>query len=693
MSKNVIYLDNNATTCVSPEVLGAMQPFFTEEYGNPSSIHRFGGHVKRYVDEAREKVAALIGASADEIYFTSCGSESDNMALKGFTEVHGDRTSIITSSVEHQAILQTVRYLKERGVSVIELPVDSEGMIYPSVFDSISITKDTLVSLMWANNETGVIFPIEEIAAKVKSSGGFFHTDAVQAVGKIAIDVKKMPIDILSLSGHKLHAPKGIGAIYIRKGTDLGIFMHGGHQERGLRAGTENVPYIVGLGKACELAMKHMEEENTRVKQMRDRLESALMSTCAGAKLNGKKDSRLPNTLNISFEFIEGEAILLLLDENRIAASSGSACTTGSLEPSHVLRAMGIPYTFAHSSTRFSMSRYTQESDIDEVIRVMPGIVDRLRKISPFVSKEESIKYIRQDIAKLKKEKNAIILAHTYQPGEVQDIADYVGDSYGLSVEASKAEADVIVFCGVRFMAETAAILNPSRKVILAEPHAGCPMADMITPEELRRLKSKYPDHLVMCYVNSTAEIKALSDVCCTSSNAVKIANKLPAGKGIIFVPDKHLGSFVQEQTGREMVFCDGFCPTHQQIKPEMLKAARNQYPDAMILIHPEAAHECRVLADQVMSTGQMCDYVKTSTQKKFIIATELGIIHTLKKDNPDKTFIPLTENLMCPNMKKGNITNVKLALEGSHGEVIKIDEAVAAKARLALQKMLDYSR
>ncbi len=296
------------------------------------------------------------------------------------------------------------------------------------------------------------------------------------------------------------------------------------------------------------------------------------------------------------------------------------------------------------------------------------------------------------EIEQLKKEKKAVILAHTYQPGEVQDIADYVGDSYGLSVEASKVSAEMIIFCGVRFMAETAAILNPSRTVILPEPDAGCPMADMITADELQELKNKYPDYLVMCYVNSTAEIKALSDVCCTSSNAVKIAKKLPSDKGIIFVPDMHLGSYVQEQTGRKMFLWEGFCPTHARISPQMLKDARDKYKNALIMIHPEAPHECRILADLVFSTGQMCDYVKGSSCKEFVIATETGILHSLEKSNPDKTFIPLSAQLNCPNMKKGNLLSVKKALEGNCGEIIRIGENVSRSALVSLKKMLELS-
>ena len=299
---------------------------------------------------------------------------------------------------------------------------------------------------------------------------------------------------------------------------------------------------------------------------------------------------------------------------------------------------------------------------------------------------------IHEEISQLKKERNAVILAHTYQPGSVQDIADFVGDSYGLSVEATRTEASMIVFCGVRFMAETAAILNTSRPVVLPESLAGCPMAEMITAQELIELKKKHPHHLVMCYVNSTAEIKALSDVCCTSSNALTIAQKLPADREIIFVPDRHLGSWVQEKTGREMVLWDGFCPTHLRITTDMIVSARSEHPDAEVLIHPEAPHECRELADAVLSTGGMCSYVAKSDVSEFIIATEIGLLHTLKKNNPTKQFFALSDAVICPNMKRGTLLSVKYALMGVGGETVKVDKNIAASALKSLEKMLELS-
>lgn len=299
---------------------------------------------------------------------------------------------------------------------------------------------------------------------------------------------------------------------------------------------------------------------------------------------------------------------------------------------------------------------------------------------------------IEDRIARVKRERNAVILCHTYQPGPVQDSADYVGDSYGLSVEAARTTADLIVFCGVRFMAETAAILNPQRRVILAEPNAGCPMADMIDADDLRQLRRQYPDHLVMCYVNSTAEVKALSDVCCTSSNALAIARRLPKDRGIIFVPDCHLGDYVQEQTGREMVLWKGFCPTHAHLTPDMLRAARVQYPGAPILIHPEAQRECRHLADQVLSTGGMCSFVRQDSAVEYVIATEIGIMHTLQTQNPGKRFHSIDERITCPNMKRGSVVSTLAALEGTGGELIEVAPDIAARARVCLQKMLDLS-
>jgi len=384
---NVIYMDNNATTRVAPEVVEAMMPFLTESYGNPSSMHTFGGHVGQDVKDARIKVAALLGAEPGEITFTSCGTESDSTAILSALRTDPEKRHIVTTRVEHPAVknlcenLETVTGHKYR---VTRLKVDAEGMLDMAEYQA-ALSEDTaIVSVMWANNETGVIFPVAEMAGMAKERGILFHTDAVQAVGKIAIDLKSLDIDFLSLSGHKLHAPKGVGVLYIKRGTLFVPFMMGGHQEHGRRGGTENVTSIVGLGRACELAAEKMIEENSRVKQLRDRLEEKLLAAIPKSMLNGHKTERLPNTANISFEFVEGEAILLHMNQHGICASSGSACTSGSLEPSHVLRAMGVPFTAAHGSIRFSLSVYNTVEEVDLVIAKMPAIIESLRKLSPF---------------------------------------------------------------------------------------------------------------------------------------------------------------------------------------------------------------------------------------------------------------------------------------------------------------------
>lgn len=382
------YLDNNATTLVAPEVLEEMLPFFKEYYGNPSSMHAFGGVVQKKVDAAREKLAALLHADPSEIIFTSCGSESDNTAIFGTANAMGPGSTIITTRVEHPAVLQPCRKLKELGYKVFEIGVHGDGTLDMDEYKAaLSAPGKKLVTMMWANNETGVIFPIKECAELAKAAGAYFHTDAVQAMGKLTeVNVAETPVDMLSLSGHKLHAPKGIGALYVRKGTHYNPFLLGGHQENGRRAGTENVPYIVGLGKAAELAKADLAtDEVERIKRLRDKLQEELLKL-PDARLNGSLTKRLPNTLNISFEFIEGEALLYHLSDAGICASSGSACSSGSLEPSHVIRAMGIPFTAVHGSLRFSLSRYNTKEDINQVIEVMPGIVDKLRKISPFVN-------------------------------------------------------------------------------------------------------------------------------------------------------------------------------------------------------------------------------------------------------------------------------------------------------------------
>jgi cysteine desulfurase len=379
-----VYADNNATTKVDEAVFDEMRPYFCELYGNPSSMHFFGGQVQKKVDEARNRTAALLGASAEEIIFTACGTESNNAAIRSALEVLPERRHIITTRVEHPAVLTPCRNLSKRGYRVTELSVDGEGRLDLDELRRVIDDDTAIVSVMYANNETGVVFPIEEVGAIVKEKGALFHTDAVQAVGKVPLDMARSTIDMLSLSGHKLHAPKGIGALYLRKGVPFRPFLVGGHQEKSRRAGTENTAGIVALGKACELAGLFMNDENTRVKAQRDRLESEILSLIPKVRVNGGATQRLPNTCSVAFEFVEGEAILLLMSEKGICASSGSACTSGSLEPSHVLRAMGVPFTCAHGSIRFSLSRFTTDEDIDTIIREMPPVIQRLRELSPF---------------------------------------------------------------------------------------------------------------------------------------------------------------------------------------------------------------------------------------------------------------------------------------------------------------------
>jgi cysteine desulfurase len=380
-----IYLDNNATTACDPDVVAAMLPFFTEQFGNPSSMHSFGNQVGLAIKEARSRVQALLGAEHDsEIVFTSCGTESDSTAILSALKAQPERNQIITTAVEHPAILTLCDTLEKDGVVVHRLGVDKKGRLDLDEYKALLSPRTAIVSAMWANNETGTLFPVEAMAEMAHSVGAMFHSDAVQAVGKVAIDLKQTRIDMLSLSGHKLHAPKGVGVLYLRRNTRFRPLLRGGHQERGRRAGTENTAAIVGLGVAAQLAVEHLAFENSEVKRLRDRLEAGILAQIPCSFATGDPGNRLPNTANIAFEYVEGEAILLLLNQQGIAASSGSACTSGSLEPSHVMRAMGIPYTAAHGTIRFSLSRYNSEAQIDRVIAAVPPIIAQLRQISPY---------------------------------------------------------------------------------------------------------------------------------------------------------------------------------------------------------------------------------------------------------------------------------------------------------------------
>ena len=386
-SDKVIYMDNNATTRIAPEVIDAMMPFLNDCYGNPSSMHTFGGQVGRAIEEARAKIADLIGADPDEIVFTSCGTESDSTAILSALQTFPEQRHVVTTRVEHPAVknlCESLTQLTGHKHRITRLMVEADGTLDLASYRE-ALSEDTaIISVMWANNETGVIFPVEKMAAMAKERDILFHTDAVQAVGKIPINMKDNQIDFLSLSGHKLHAPKGVGVLYVRKGTPFVPFLNGGHQEHGRRGGTENVASIVALGRACQLAGEMMEEENTRVRALRDKLEKGLLTSIPNSMLNGHPTDRLPNTTNVSFEFVEGEAILLHMNQYDICASSGSACTSGSLEPSHVLRAMGVPFTAAHGSIRFSLSIYNTEEEVACVLEKMPAIIANLREMSPF---------------------------------------------------------------------------------------------------------------------------------------------------------------------------------------------------------------------------------------------------------------------------------------------------------------------
>ena len=387
-----IYLDNAATTAVSPEVLEAMLPYFTQCFGNPSSIHSTGRDARRVVDAARKQVAAAIGAQPQEIYFTAGGSESDNWAIKGTAFAKRSKGNhIITSAIEHHAVLHTCAQLEKEGFEVTYLPVDEFGRVRVEDVEKAITDKTILITIMAANNEIGTIQPIAEIGKLAHDKGILFHTDAVQAIGAMPIDVNAMHIDMLSMSGHKFHGPKGIGALYIRKGVKIDQYLHGGAQERGQRAGTENLAGIVGMGKAIEIATQHLEENAARLTVLRDKLIDGILAEIPDVRLNGHRTQRLPNNVNVSVRYVEGEALLLRLDLAGIAGSSGSACTSGSLDPSHVLLAIGLPHEIAHGSLRLSLGTDTTEAEIDEVLDKLPGIVKTLRDMSPLNAYQQSL--------------------------------------------------------------------------------------------------------------------------------------------------------------------------------------------------------------------------------------------------------------------------------------------------------------
>lgn len=388
-SDKLVYLDNNATTCIDPKVLEVMLPYLETFYGNPSSLHRLGSVVGHAMETAREQVQQLIGAEyASEVIFTSCATEATSTAILSAVEAYPDKKEIITTQVEHPATLQLCQALERKGYTVHWIGVDKKGRLDMPALKAALNRNVAILSIMWANNETGTIFPVEQVALLAKRYGIVVHVDAVQIVGKCPVNVQSCPIDMLSISGHKFHAPKGIGALYVKRGTKFRPLLRGGHQERGRRAGTENAASVIAMGKAAELAYLALETETQRIQMMRDRLEQGLLARIPSCFVTGFPKRRVPNTTNIAVEYVEGEALLLMMNQVGIAASSGSACTSGSLEPSHVMKAMQIPFTAAHGTLRFSLSRFTSDEDIDHVLEHLPPIVERLREMSPYWNTE-----------------------------------------------------------------------------------------------------------------------------------------------------------------------------------------------------------------------------------------------------------------------------------------------------------------
>lgn len=378
-----IYLDNNATTRVDPRVVEAMAPFWCEKYANPSSVHLFGQQVRHAVETAREQVAAALNGKPRQVVFTGGGSEANDLAIRGVLAGRADKRHFITTAVEHDSVLRPAEQLVKEGYRVTLLPVDTLGRLDLDALDAALDGDTALVSVMWANNETGVIFPIEEVARRTQARGVPLHVDATQAFGKLPVDVSRVPAQVLTLAAHKFHGPKGVGIVYVGRGVRLRPRVLGGHQERGLRAGTENVPGIVGTGVAAGLAVEHLHEETGRVRALRDRLERGILERVAIARVNGDVERRLPNTTNIGFEGLEAEAILMLLSRRELCASSGSACSSGSLEPSHVLKAMGVDERIAHGAVRFSLSRFTTDEEIDRALQIVPAAIERLRELEP----------------------------------------------------------------------------------------------------------------------------------------------------------------------------------------------------------------------------------------------------------------------------------------------------------------------
>ncbi|MGC9317815.1 MAG: quinolinate synthase NadA [Armatimonadota bacterium] len=701
----MIYLDNAATTPVDERVLEAMLPYLRRAFGNPSSSHAAGRAARRAVEEARAAVAAAIGAEPSQIIFTTSGTAANNLAIRGTLGVPSDdRRHLVTSAIEHSSVDGTVRALERAAWRTTVLPVTPQGQVEPETLHGALRPDTALVSIMYGNNEIGSLQPVRELAALCGERGVLFHCDAVQAVGHVPVDVSDPPVDLLSLSGHKINAPKGVGALYVRDRSVLQPVLTGGGQEQGLWPGTEAVASIVALGAAARLLPELLSASQTMAR-LRDELIEQVLGGIAGARLTGHRTRRLPHIASFCFEGVSGDVLVMALDQRGICASTGAACSSGSGEPSRVLRAIGLSDALAGASLRLSLGRQNTALQVRQAAEAVVETVKKLRgaprargrrPLNPALAgpveagrlDAEERGRLTDEINALRRQRGAVILAHNAQLPEVQDIADECGGIGHLMRAALDAKAGTIVSCGVSFMAELVACLRPDATVLNPAPDAHCPMRRMVSVEDVRELRSAHPRAAVVACAKTGPDIIAEADICCTPDNALAVVGSLTFDE-VVMVPDRNLAAWVQSQLSEvEIIAAEGHCPPHRVMTLEVLEAATRRHPDLLILVHPHCSPEVLARADFVGGGDAMVQFVRRQEDCEMLVVSECGLVHRLRREQPRAT-LHAAPQMVCATMKRVGLREVHDALEDMR-EVVIVDADTARGAARAIDRMLE---